>query len=97
MTLAYLKNVTTLALTSERCTGCGACAAVCPHSVFAVTERKAWIVEKDLCMECGACAINCPASAIMVTPGVGCARAFVVGWLTGSEPMCDCSGSSDCC
>jgi len=97
MTLTYLKDVTTLALTSERCIGCGRCAEVCPHGVLVVAEKKARIVEKDLCMECGACAINCPVSAITVTPGVGCARAFVMGWLTGSEPSCDCSGSSDCC
>ena len=93
----YLKDVATLALAAEKCTGCGRCAEVCPHGVFDIAGRKARITDKDLCMECGACAKNCPLAAISVDAGVGCAYAFIRGWLTGSEPSCDCSGSSDCC
>jgi ferredoxin len=94
----YLKNVTTLSLAAEKCNGCGRCAEVCPHGVFDIANRKAQIADKDFCMECGACAKNCPTDAITVDAGVGCAYAFIVGWLTGGEPNCDCSGaSSDCC
>ncbi len=32
----YLKDVVTLDLDSERCTGCGRCVEVCPHAVFAI-------------------------------------------------------------
>jgi len=96
MALTYLKNVTTLFLIAEKCVGCGNCVDVCPHGVFSVADKKAWIVEKDLCMECGACAVNCPARAIEVSAGVGCATAIIKGWITGSEPSCDC-GSSECC
>jgi NAD-dependent dihydropyrimidine dehydrogenase PreA subunit len=92
----YLKNVVTLNLLAEKCIGCGRCAEVCPHGVFKVDERKARIKDKDLCMECGACAMNCPANAIIVDPGVGCAAAVIMGWLTGSEPSCDCSGGGVC-
>lgn len=93
----YLKNVTTLRLSAEKCIGCGRCLEVCPHGVFRVDERKARIIDKDLCMECGACAINCPANAITVDSGVGCAAAVIIGWLTGSEPSCDGSGGGECC
>ena len=93
----YLKNVTTLSLADDQCIGCGMCAAVCPHGVFTVNDRKAHIEDKDLCMECGACAKNCPANAITVDAGVGCAAAIIKGWLTGSEPHCDCSGGDECC
>ncbi len=94
----YLKNVTTLVLDVDKCVGCRMCAEVCPHGVFVVNDRKAEIEDKDLCMECGACAKNCPANAISVDTGVGCAHAFIMAWLTGSEPSCDCSGgSSGCC
>jgi ferredoxin len=93
----YLKNVATLRLSVEKCIGCGRCAEVCPHRVFSVNEKKAHIEDKDHCMECGACAKNCPANAITVNAGVGCAAAVILGWLTGSEPSCGCSGGEGCC
>ncbi len=30
----YLKNVVTLKLNEDKCTGCGMCLDVCPHEVF---------------------------------------------------------------
>ena len=91
--LRYLDNVSTLKLDPERCIGCGMCATVCPHGVFAIEERKAQIIDLDACIECGACAGNCPVEALSVKAGVGCASAIIHGWLTGGEPSCDCGGS----
>jgi NAD-dependent dihydropyrimidine dehydrogenase PreA subunit len=95
----YLKDVVTLKLNTEKCTGCGICMEVCPHAVFELKENKSQIVDKDRCMECGACAKNCPSNAISVKPGVGCAYAIIMGKLMGTEPTCDCSsgGSGSCC
>ncbi len=93
----YLKNVATLQLSYEKCIGCGRCEEVCPHGVFKIEERKVRLIDKDLCMECGACAKNCPVNSITVDAGVGCAAAVIMGWLTGSEPSCDCSGGGECC
>ncbi len=93
----YLKNVATLRLSVEKCLGCGRCVEVCPHEVFNINEKKALIKEKDRCMECSACAMNCPANAIAVDSGVGCAAAVIMGWITGREPSCDCSGGAECC
>lgn len=93
----YLKNVATLKLHSEKCTGCGMCIDVCPHGVFALNDGKTEIIEKDRCMECGACAKNCPFDAISVKSGVGCAYAIIMGKLTGTEPSCGCSDDSGCC
>ena len=39
----YLENVATLKLDTEKCTGCGMCVTVCPHSVFVIKEGKAII------------------------------------------------------
>jgi NAD-dependent dihydropyrimidine dehydrogenase PreA subunit len=96
----YLKNVAALKLKAEKCNGCGRCIEVCPHKVFDLRDGKSEIIDKDGCMECGACAKNCPFNAIEVKPGVGCAYAIIMGWLTGTEPSCDCSGGSSdkgCC
>ena len=96
--MQYLKNVVTLKLNRDRCTGCGMCTDVCPHAVFEIRDGKAQILNIDDCMECGACANNCRFGAISVKNGVGCAAAVLNGILNGTEPNCDCSkGNKDCC
>lgn len=93
----YLKNVVSLKLDTEKCKGCGMCANVCPHGVFAMEMEKAAITDRDACMECGACEKNCPFAAIEVKTGVGCASAVINGLLTGTEPTCGCSDSGGGC
>jgi ferredoxin len=78
----YLDGVATLRLDAETCIGCGMCAAVCPHRVLMIRDRKAEIMDFDACMECGACAKNCPVDAVTVTPGVGCASYLMAVWLS---------------
>lgn len=97
MRYKYIKNVATLHLMEEECIGCGKCVEVCPHNVFTITDKKARINDRDNCMECGACTMNCPVEVISVEANVGCALAIIKGWLTGSEPSCDCSNNADCC
>ncbi len=91
--LRYLPGVSTLRLDADKCNGCRVCQEVCPHGVFVIEDRKARIVDPDACIECGACALNCQPGALMVNAGVGCASAIIRGWLTGSEPNCDCGGA----
>jgi len=88
--LIYLKDVVTLELDREKCTGCGMCAIVCPHAVMAMNNGKVEIENRDACMECGACAQNCPVEAVTVKAGVGCAAA-VINSILGRD------GSSCCC
>jgi len=91
--LRYIEQTVTLELDAGLCNGCGLCTAVCPRGVFAMAGGRAELVDRGACLECGACALNCVTGAISVTPGVGCAQAIINGWLTGSEPSCDCDGA----
>ncbi len=93
--MQYLKNVSTLKLNTELCSGCGMCRIVCPHEVFEIINSKAKITDIDNCMECGACALNCKYEAISVRSGVGCATGILNSILKGKEAECDCSDS--CC
>ena len=96
----YLKNVVTLTLATQKCTGCGLCALVCPHAVFEIKEKKAFIRDRDACIECGACALNCPVAAITVQAGVGCAHAIIKGTIKGTDPTCGdscCGLTGTCC
>ncbi|OFX16360.1 MAG: ferredoxin [Bacteroidetes bacterium GWA2_31_9] len=97
MGLTYLKNVVTLELNQDKCSGCSMCVIVCPHGVFELKNKKSQIVEKDLCMECGACAKNCPDEAITVKSGVGCSAGIIMGFINGTEPTCGCDGDIGCC
>ncbi len=82
-------QTTTLAFDPERCNGCGMCATVCPHAVFAMQGRRAVLAQPQACMECGACQLNCVTGAITVESGVGCASAMIrAALLRQKEPTC---------
>ena len=97
MGLRYFSDVTTLAYDPQKCKGCGRCAEVCPHGVFALSGGKAEIVDKDACIECGACKKNCPFGAIDVRSGVGCAAAVIGSFISRKKPSCGLGGNSGCC
>jgi NAD-dependent dihydropyrimidine dehydrogenase PreA subunit len=94
--LAYLKDVVTLKLDEERCTGCRMCLEVCPHAVFGMNGRHVRIIDRDACMECGACSRNCPVAAVTVKAGVGCAAAMINVILGRTDQPC-CGGETGCC
>jgi len=88
--LIYLRDVVTLELDPEKCTGCGMCLIVCPHGVLRMDNGRAEIGNRDLCMECGACSRNCPSEAVSVQAGVGCAVAVINAALGRSGDSCCC-------
>jgi len=96
MSLKYLRNVASLRLDTDLCTGCGMCLEVCPHAVFVMNGRKVEIKDPDACMECGACARNCAFGALSVQAGVGCAAAVIASFRKGGQPACGC-GTDSCC
>lgn len=92
----YLKDVVTLKLNQELCTGCGMCLEVCPHEVFKMNTRHVEIQNRDACMECGACRLNCPFDAIAVQTGVGCAAAVINVMLGRTDTACCGTTESGC-
>jgi NAD-dependent dihydropyrimidine dehydrogenase PreA subunit len=97
--MEYLKNVVTLRIETDKCTGCSVCTSVCPRNVLKVIDRKAVIINRDSCIECGACVNNCLFEAISVKAGVGCAAAMINGLIKTGDPSkgsCGCS-KEGCC
>jgi ferredoxin len=90
--LRYLEDVVTLQFDVEKCTGCGQCALVCPHGVFAMDGNRAKVVDRGACMECGACALNCAFGAIDVKSGVGCASAIIASYFRKGDVSCGPDG-----
>lgn len=51
----------------HRCTGCDACARICPHLALTVTP-DAYRLDPDGCTGCGSCTDLCAASAVRIHP-----------------------------
>ena len=61
-----------LLLYDKKCTGCGACAKVCPADAITISEnRKYKIININLvnCLYCGLCMETCPEEAVAFIAG----------------------------
>jgi len=50
-------------VTTEKCSGSGACVEVCPAEAIQLKDNIA-VVDDDLCIDCEACVDACPSEAI---------------------------------
>ncbi len=61
-----------LALHEKRCTGCGACAVMCPARAISIADNKKHrtvTISMSSCVYCGACATICPEQALEFEAG----------------------------
>lgn len=51
---------------SEKCTGCGACAKICPTQAIEGKKKQTHRILAELCSKCGSCKDVCKAQAVMI-------------------------------
>jgi len=51
-------------IVSSKCTGCSACARVCPSSAISGKVKEPYAIDQSKCVKCGLCVNKCKAEAI---------------------------------
>jgi NADH:ubiquinone oxidoreductase subunit F (NADH-binding)/(2Fe-2S) ferredoxin len=59
------RNLITVTINAQRCTGCGQCKKVCPVSAIGGSPKKAHQVNVKACTRCGACRSVCMFEAVI--------------------------------
>ena len=60
------KNLITFTIDAENCTGCTACAKVCPTEAISGVRKEVHKLDQDKCIKCGECLNTCKFNAVKV-------------------------------
>jgi NADH-quinone oxidoreductase subunit F len=60
------KALITYSVEAEKCTGCHACARVCPTQAATGEKKQAHVINTATCIKCGACFEACKFDAIVI-------------------------------
>ncbi len=60
------KALITYSVDAEKCTGCHACARVCPTQAATGEKKQAHVINAATCIKCGACSEACKFDAIVI-------------------------------
>jgi ferredoxin len=56
--------LTTYTIDPVNCTGCRACARVCPVQAISGERKEVHVIDQELCIKCGACFDKCRFDAV---------------------------------
>ncbi len=62
----FCKDLISISIDPERCTGCGACLRVCPSEAIKGERKKVHHLDKERCIKCKACYEACRFDAILI-------------------------------
>ncbi len=62
----FCKELISISIDQERCTGCGACLRVCPSEAIKGERKKVHHLDKERCIKCKACYEACRFDAILI-------------------------------
>ena len=54
----------------ENCTGCTACAHICPTQAITGVRSELHHIDPRICIDCGVCGLICPVAAVMDNQGL---------------------------
>jgi ferredoxin len=61
------KALITYSVDAQKCTGCHACARVCPTQAATGEKKKTHTISLEKCIKCGACFEACKFDAIIIS------------------------------
>lgn len=78
---------------SENCTGCTACAGICPVQAISGEKKSLHAIDPGPCIQCGACGRICPAGAVSDHFGIVISRVPRKAW---PRPLFDLAACMSC-
>ena len=61
------KALITFSIDQDKCTGCGACARLCPQEAISGEKKKPHAVDQAACIRCGICFDTCKFDAVVIS------------------------------